>query len=115
MTNEDLDKLRLMARRPKSSQQAALRARIILGCAAGQSHGEIAEQLGTTRATVGKWRRRFGQLGWGGLVDAPRTGTPRRLSDAAVEKIITTTLETKPTAQTHWSTRQLAAKWAFPR
>jgi len=108
LTEQDLDKLRLMARRPKSSQQAALRARILLGCAAGKSHGEIAEDLGTCRATVGKWRSRFCQSGWAGLVDAPRLGTPRRISDKAVEKIITTTLETKPKAQTHWSTRQLA-------
>ena len=108
LTEEDLGKLRLMARRPKSSQQAALRARILLGCATGKSHGQIAQELGTCRATVGKWRSRFCQLGWAGLVDAPRLGTPRRISDAAVEKIITTTLETKPKAQTHWSTRQLA-------
>ncbi len=36
-----------------------------------------------------------------------------RLSDAAVEKIITTTLETKPKAQTHWSTRQLGRQLGF--
>ncbi len=116
LTPEDIEKLRLMARRPKSSQQAALRARILLGCASGKSHGEIAGELGVCVATVGKWRRRFCELGWAGLVDAPRIGTPRRLSDAAVEKIITTTLETKPKAQTHWSTRQLGPPIGlFPR
>jgi transposase len=113
LTPEDLDKLRLMARRAKSSQQAALRARILLGCASGQSHGEIAGELGVCLATAGKWRRRFCALGWAGLVDAPRSGAPRRLSDAAVEKIITTTLETKPKAQTHWSTRQLGRQLGF--
>ena len=115
LKEQDLDKLRLMAQRPKSSQETALRARILLGCAAGKSPGEIAEDMGTCRATVGKWRSRFCQLGWAGLVDAPRLGTPRRISDAVVEKIITTTLETKPKAQTHWSTRQLARQvglWA---
>src|SRR5476649_2699820 len=108
LTEEDVNKLRLMARRPKSSQQAALRARILLGCAEGKSHGEVARETGSCVATVGKWRKRFYQSGWAGLVDAPRMGTPRRISDAEVEKIITTTLETKPEAQTHWSTRQLA-------
>ena len=44
LPEEDLGKLRLKARRPKSSQQAALRARILLGCAEGKSHGEIAEE-----------------------------------------------------------------------
>ena len=38
---------------------------------------------------------------------------PADSRDVAVEKIITTTLETKPVAQTHWSTRQLARQLGF--
>ena len=59
-------------------------------------------------ATVGKWRQRFVLLRLDGLLDEPRPGTPRRLSDAAVERVLARTLETQPQAATHWSTRSLA-------
>ena len=35
------------------------RAEIVLLCADGVSNEVVAEMLGTTRATVGKWRERF--------------------------------------------------------
>ena len=53
LNEEDLAKLRLMARRPKSSQQSALRARILLSCASGKTHRAIAGELGVNPATVG--------------------------------------------------------------
>ena len=61
-----------------------------------------------TRQTAGRWRQRFVQQRLDGLVDEPRPGTPRRLSDAQVEQVITDTLEATPRDATHWSTRTLA-------
>ena len=66
-------------RRPKTAQALALRARIVLETAAGKSDMEVAGQLGTTRATVGKWRRRFLAAGCDGLLDEPRPGAPRTI------------------------------------
>ena len=57
---------------------------------------------------MGKWRSRFASKGLEGLLDEPRPGTPRRVSDADVEKVLTTTLESLPRDATHWSTRSLA-------
>jgi hypothetical protein len=37
----------------------ALRAKIVLACAEGQTNQEVAEQLGIWPQTVGKWRGRF--------------------------------------------------------
>jgi transposase len=85
-----------------------LRARIVLLCAAGLSNSEVARRLHVTGATVGKWRQRFVPLRLDGLLDEPRPGTPRRLSGAAVERVLARTLETQPQAATHWSTRSLA-------
>jgi transposase len=60
------------------------------------------------RSTVIKWRSRFVARRLEGLVDEPRPGAPRKLTDAHIERVIVTTLETTPTDATHWSTRSLA-------
>ena len=68
----------------------------------------MARRVHVALATVGKWRQRFVLLRVDGLLDEPRPGTPRRLSDAAVERVLARTLESQPQAATHWSTRSLA-------
>lgn len=82
----------------------------MLACAAGESNGAIAARLGCNPATVSKWRRRFAADRLEGLVDAPRSGAPRTISDDDVEAIIVETLETTPVDATHWTTRSLAAR-----
>lgn len=86
------------------------RARIILKCAGGQKDSAVAATLRTTNATVGYWRRRFSQGGVEGLWDEPRPGAPRQIGDEKVQQVIELTLQTKPTAATHWSTRLMAQK-----
>jgi transposase len=108
LTDQVREKLTLIANRRKSQQHDAQRARIILLCAEGLANQDIARMEGVCKQTVGTWRRRFAQEGLGGLVDAPRSGAPRKIDDAKVEEIITRTLETKPVATTHWSSRKMA-------
>ena len=98
------------ARRRSTAQALALRARIVLACAdrPEESHGGLALDLGVHRVTVGAWRRRFAVKRLDGLLDEPRCGGPRTIGDAAVERLITATLESTPPAATHWSTRSLA-------
>jgi transposase len=86
----------------------ALRARIVLSCEQGMSNAEVARRLQITGATVGKWRERFRALGLDGLLDEPRVGAPRRITDEQVEEVITKTLESVPANSTHWSTRLMA-------
>lgn len=102
------EKLELMARRPKTDQRTALRARIVLDCASGLSNTAVAAKRGVTIQTVGKWRQRFLDGRLAALGDAPRSGQPRKLTDAKVEAVITRTLETRPENATHWSTRTMA-------
>ncbi|MGZ8899007.1 MAG: IS630 family transposase [Limisphaerales bacterium] len=101
-------KLELMARRPKSDQRTAQRARIILDCASGMSNTAVAAKRAVTIQTVGKWRQRFLEGRLAALGDAPRSGQPRKLTDAKVEAVITRTLERRPKNATHWSTRTMA-------
>jgi transposase len=105
---EQRDELQRWLRRPKTSQALAQRARIILASEGGSSDIAIAAQLGTTRETVGKWRRRFLQRGCEGLLDEARPGAPRQIRDEDVEQVLTLTLESTPKDATHWSTRSLA-------
>ncbi len=96
------------ARRPKTAQRLALRSRIVLGCAEGLANQAVARQCGTSARTVGKWRERFRAARLEGLVDEPRPGAPREISDTQVEEVVTRTLESKPHQATHWSTRAMA-------
>jgi transposase len=108
LTDEERSELRGWARRPSTAQSHALRARIILACAEGANNGEVAEDLGVTRQTVGVWRRRFVERRLDGLVDAPRPGAPRTILDEDVERVMATSLEQTPRDATHWTTRSMA-------
>src|SRR5215470_14229279 len=110
LSDEERDALERWARRPTTAQALAQRARLVLACARGRTNTQVARELRLTKQTVGKWRSRFlvGRLD--GLLDEPRPGAPRLITDAAVEHVVTLTLETKPREATHWSTRAMAAR-----
>ena len=110
LTTEERETLERWVRRGKTAQQLATRARVILGCAQGRANREVARQVGVHETTVCKWRARFASKRLDGLLDEPRSGTPRKVSDATVERIVTMTLESTPTDATHWSTRDLAKR-----
>ena len=108
LSDDERETLQRWARRPKSSQQLAMRSRIVLACAEGSTNTAVATQLGLNKVTVGKWRARFIERRLEGLSDEPRPGAPRTVSDDLVEQVIVRTLESKPTNATHWSTRSMA-------
>src|SRR5687768_2791868 len=101
--------------RRKTAQALAMRARIVLLCAEGHPNVEVARQLGVCRDMVGRWRQRFLERRIDGLLDEPRPGAPRRVSDAVVERIVVQTLETQPPNATHWSTREMAKRQGVSR
>jgi transposase len=97
------------SRRRKTAQALAMRARIVLACAEpGTTNGAVAQTLGVSRPTVATWRKRFAERGPDGLLDEPRPGAPRRITDEQVERAVVTTLQSTPSDATHWSTRSLA-------
>jgi transposase len=110
LTAKEREDLERWARGRTVSHQLVVRAKIILLCADGNRTKDVAEQTGVRQETVSRWRKRFVEQRTEGLSDLPRPNTHRKLSDNKVEGIIRTTLNTKPEAQTHWSTRQLAEK-----
>jgi transposase len=108
LSTEEQEILQRWARRPKTAQALAQRARIVLACATGKTNGWVASELGVLRQTVGRWRSRFVRKRLDGLLDEPRPGAPRKISDAKVEAVLRTTLEKTPREATHWSTRLMA-------
>ena len=110
LTDEERQTLAGWTRRRKTAQALALRARIVLACADGGSNTVVAARLGIDRGTVRTWRSRFMREGVDGLLDEPRPGRPRTVTDAQVEQVVVTTLEETPSHATHWSTRSMAAR-----
>ncbi len=108
LTMEENNRLMEWTRRHKTSQALAMRARVVLACQQDRSNREIGQQLRVTPQTVGKWRTRFVARRLDGLLDEPRPGAPRTISDAVVEQVIAKTLHEKPRAATHWSSRRMA-------
>ena len=110
LSDGEREQLEAWARRRKSAQALAVRSRVVLAAAEGLKNTQIAERLGIRRATAAKWRTRFVTERLDGLVDEPRPGRPRTVSDAQVEAVIVATLERVPRDATHWSTRSMAAE-----
>jgi transposase len=109
------DQLLRWSRRATSAQSLALRSRIVLACADGLDNKQVAAKLGIVPATVGKWRRRFVERRMDGLLDEPRPGGPRSISDEQIEAVIVATLERTPKDATHWSRASMAAETGLSR
>jgi transposase len=92
-------------------QQVALRCRILLAGAAGESDNAIAQRLEVNRKTVALWRARYAELGLKGLWEiAPGRGRKPTYGPEKIQEIVDTTLRTQPQGRTQWSCRSLAAQ-----
>ena len=96
------------AKRRKTAQGLAPRARIMLDGTDGGPNIAVAARLGVSRATVRKRRTRFLARRVAGLGDELRPGVPRTITAAQVEEVVVRTLEETPQGATHWSKRELA-------
>jgi len=110
LTDDERERLQSWTRRRTTAQALAQRARVVLECASGKSNRDVARTLRVDEDTVGKWRQRFLAQRVDGLLDEPRPGAPRTITDAQVERVVTLTLEATPRDATHWSTRAMAAR-----
>lgn len=108
LSGEEQKELEAWSRRRRSAPPLALRARIVLCCRGGRSNREIARSLGVTTQTVGKWRARFLLRRLRGLLDQPRSGAPRSISDSLIEAVLAKTLHEPPPDAGRWSSRRLA-------
>jgi transposase len=111
LSTEEQSQLRRWSRsKHRIGPALALRARIVLHCRRGRSNREVARRLGVTVQTVCKWRQRFVAGRSAGLLDQPRSGAPRSISDALVEAVLAKTLHEHPPDAERWSSRRLASE-----
>jgi putative transposase len=120
LTNEERRDLEGLVRRHKTGQQVAERARIVLRAADGLNNSEIARELALEPDTVRLWRQRWLRVSGvavsdlpvaARLADAPRSGTPARITPEQVARIVALACEApgesgRPISQ--WSTTELA-------
>ena len=112
--------LERLARRHSTPQQLALRAQIVLAAADGANNCQIARQFDVSLDMVRRWRVRWLACQAASLEDlpvadrlsdAPRPGTPVRITDEQVARIIALACEPPAKSQrpiSQWTGRELA-------
>jgi len=108
LTAEEREELAGFAASRSLPHALVARAQLVLFAAEGLSNQAIAERLGWSKATVGKWRQRFVAHRLQGLYDELRSGRPRSIADEQVAGLLRRTLKQKPPGATHWSVRLAA-------
>ena len=122
LSEKEQEALVQITNRHRSEQQQALRARIILAAAQGNSHAQIARELNINVDTVRLWRDRW--VGLRGidletlsvaerLQDAPRPGTPPKFTAEQRSQMATLACEAPMKAErpiSQWTGREIAAE-----
>ena len=109
LSESDQQQLQEWASAHGTPQQVAVRCRIVLAAAAGQSDNSIAQQYHLNRKTVMLWRTRFAQQGLPSVWKiAPGRGRKPSYGPEKVQSLIDTTLQSKPRGRTQGSCRSLA-------
>ena len=96
LTADEHTQLRSLAASRTLPHALVWRAKLVLWSAEGQSNSQIAERLGWTKATVGKWQQRFLGHRLSGLYDELRPGRPRSIEDEQIARLLKRTLSRKP-------------------
>jgi putative transposase len=108
MDSETRQQIEAFARSRSLPHALVVRAKVILMACDGMKSIDIAEKVGLSRVSVGKWRTRFIQDGLNGLYDELRPGRPRQIEEEQIAELINKTLRSTPRGQTHWSCRTMS-------
>ena len=80
LSRQERRKLEALARKYTSPYRDVIRAKIVLYAADGLHNDQIAARVDTARQIVSKWRKRYFEQGFLGLLEQPRRGRPARFS-----------------------------------
>jgi DNA-binding CsgD family transcriptional regulator len=118
LTEVERNALERLVRRPSTSQQLALRGRIILEANAGKNNSQIGRELGVSVETVRAWRKRWLALQPVALADlsvqerlsdVPRPGRRSQITAEQICQVIAMACEQpkdRPISQ--WTGREIA-------
>ncbi len=81
LSDDEFQQLQALAKSRSLPHSIVQRAQIVLSCGAGETNTAIAKRFGLTGMTVGKWRKRYLELGLEGLHHELRPGRPRTYED----------------------------------
>ena len=110
LSDDEVQQLQALASSRSLPHSIVQLAQIVLACGAGETNTAIAKRMGLSGMTVGKWRKRYRELGLEGLHDELRPGRPRTYEDDKLAEVINRALQTMPTdGSTQWSARSLAS------
>ena len=96
LSDDEVQQLQALAHSRCLPHSIVQSAQIVLACGWGESNTAIARRMGLTGMTVGKWRKRYRDLGLEGLHDELRPGRPRTYEDDKVAEVINRALQSKP-------------------
>jgi transposase len=105
---EDRKELNRIVSMGTTEQRHALRARIVLGAADGQSNNALAKDLKISRPAVIEWRNRFAEGGLQALYEDRTRGKGFQPLTRAKEAEVIAKTQTAPQNMTHWSCRKMA-------
>jgi len=88
LSDDEVQQLQGIASSRSLPHSIVQRAQIVLACGAGETNTSIAKRMGLTGMTVGKWRKRYRELGLEGMHDELRPGRPRTYEDDIVAEVI---------------------------
>jgi transposase len=97
LTADERRELERLARSRTEEARLVVRARIVLGLAAGERPYQVADRVGVGRMAAYEWLHRFNAEGLKGLTDHPRPGRPHTYTAEQRAEVIATAL-TKPEA-----------------
>src|SRR5918912_2421251 len=100
-------------RMPSLSQELGLRARAVLASAEGEPVRAVAHRLKVSPNTIAACRRRYREGGIAALRTKPRSGRPRKITEAKERSVVTAT-QRAPKNATHWSARRLGREVRMP-
>jgi len=108
LTTEEQRTLDLWRNAGSTEQRLALRAQIVLSCAAGGQTTLVAKKLGVMPYVVSKWRKRFATQRLAGLQDTPRSGKPRTYTADTERRVLAQLDQPPPRGYSQWNGPLLA-------
>jgi putative transposase len=110
LTKREREELESFANSRSLPHALVVRAKLVLLAAEGLDNLRIAERVGLSRISVGKWRKRYADEGLCGIYDQLRSGRPRQIEDERIAQLVNDTLQRQPKGATHWTVRSMGAE-----